>query len=238
MTLVGVIFARGGSKGIPNKNLQLVAGKPLVTMAIETAQATAGIDRLIVSTDSNEIAAVSLAAGAEVPFMRPAKLGTDESPEWLSWRHVLSFLKETEGVLPEAMVSLPTTSPLRKPSDVEACITTYQQGDWDAIVTVTQAQRSPYFNMVRVGSDGQAHIALDSSKSYVRRQDAPHLYDMCTVSYVIRAEFVLENDSFWSGRVGAVVIPQERALDIDTPFDLRLAQLLMTNPTYHQDDAL
>ena len=162
MTLVGVIFARGGSKGIPNKNLQLVAGKPLVTRAIETAQAIAGIDRLIVSTDSNEIAAVSLAAGAEVPFIRPAHLASDASPEWLSWRHALSFLKETEGVLPKAMVSLPTTSPLRLASDVEACITAYQQGGWDAIVTVTQAQRSPYFNMVRMDSDGQARIALDS----------------------------------------------------------------------------
>lgn len=238
MTLVGVIFARGGSKGIPNKNLQLVAGKPLVTMAIETAQATTGIDRLIVSTDSNEIAAVAIAAGAEVPFMRPAKLASDASPEWLSWRHVLSFLKETDGVLPEAMVSLPTTSPLRMPSDVEACITIYQQGDWDAVVTVTQAQRNPYFNMVRMGSDGQAHIALDSPENYVRRQDAPQLYDMCTVSYVIRAEFVFESESLWSGRVGAVVIPQKRALDIDTPFDLRLAELLLTNPTYDQDDAL
>jgi N-acylneuraminate cytidylyltransferase len=147
-------------------------------------------------------------------------------------------LKETEGVLPEAMVSLPTTSPLRMASDVEACITAYQQGGWDAIVTVTEAQRSPYFNMVRMGSDGQARIALDSPTSFVRRQDAPQLYDMCTAAYIIRAEFVFESESLWSGRVGAVVIPQERALDIDTPFDLRLAELLLTDLTYAQADAL
>ena len=233
-----MIFARGGSKGIPNKNLQLVAGKPLVTRAIETAQAVAGIDRLIVSTDSNEIAAASLAAGAEVPLPKPVGLASVDSPEWLSWRHVLSFLKETEGVLPEAMVSVPTTSPLRLASDIEACITAYQQVGWDAIVTVTQAQRSPYFNMVRMDSDGQARIALDSPTSFVRRQDTPQLYDMCTAAYVIHAEFVFESESLWSGRVGAVVIPQERALDIDTPFDLRLAELLLTNPIYDQDDAL
>ena len=238
MTLLGVIFARGGSKGIPNKNLQLVAGKPLVTRAIETAQAIVGIDRLIVSTDSHEIAAVSLAAGAEVPFIRPAHLASDESAEWLSWRHALTFLKETEGFIPEAMVSLPTTSPLRLASDVEACITAYQLGGWDAIVTVTQAQRSPYFNMVRMDSDGQARIALDSPTNFARRQDTPQLYDMCTAASVIRSEFVFESDSLWSGRVGAVVIPQERALDIDTPFDLRLAELLLTNPTDDQDDAL
>jgi len=196
------------------------------------------MDRIIVSTDSNDMAAAALAAGAEVPFMCPVKLASDASPEWLSRRHALTFLKETEGVLPEAMVSVPTTSPLRLTSDIEACIIAYQQGGWDAIVTVTDAQRSPYFNMVRIDSDGQARIALDSPTSFVRRQDAPQLYDMCTAAYVIRAEFVFESESLWSGRVGAVVIPQERALDIDTPFDLRLAELLLTNPIYDQDDAL
>ena len=238
MTQVGMIFARGGSKGIPNKNLQLVGGKPLITRAIETAQATVGIDRLIVSTDSKEIASTSLGAGAEVPFMRPAHLASDASPEWLSWKHALSFLKETDGTLPDVMVSIPTTSPLRLASDVETCITAYRQGGWDAIVTVTEAQRSPYFNMVRMNPGGQARIALDAPTNFIRRQDTPQLYDMCTVAYVVRSEFVFESESLWSGRVGTVVIPQERALDIDTPFDLRLAQLLMNNPTYNQADPL
>ncbi len=238
MTMVGMIFARGGSKGIPNKNLQVVAGKPLITRAIETAKAVAGLDRLIVSTDSNEIANVALAAGAEVPFLRPEHLADDASAEWLSWRHALTFLKETGGTLPNAMVSIPTTSPLRLAIDVDACITAYHQGGWDAIITVTQAQRSPYFNMIRMGPDGQASIVLKTPTDFVRRQDAPQFYDMCTVAYVVRAEFVLQNDSLWAGRVGAVEIPQERALDIDTPFDLRLAELILNDQTYGQEDAL
>jgi N-acylneuraminate cytidylyltransferase len=229
--MVGVIFARGGSKGVPNKNLQVVAGKPLITRAIETAKAADGLDRLIVSTDSTEIAAVALAAGAEVPFLRPRHLAEDVSAEWLSWRHALAFLKEADGVLPTALVSVPTTSPLRLASDVDACITAYQRGSWDAIITVTEAQRNPYFNMVRLGADNQASIAFESPVHFVRRQDAPQFYDMCTVAYVARAEFVLESESLWSGRVGAVVIPQERSLDIDTHFDLKLADLLLTNPT-------
>jgi N-acylneuraminate cytidylyltransferase len=231
VAMVGMIFARGGSKGIPNKNLQVVAGKPLITRAIETGQATAGLDRLIVSTDSDEIAEIALAAGAEIPFMRPNHLASDTSAEWLSWRHALVFLRETDGALPNAMVSIPTTSPLRLASDVDACITAYQQGSWDAIVTVTEAQRSPYFNMVSINPSGQASIAVEPSTNYMRRQDAPQLYDMCTVAYVVRGEFVLQSESLWSGRVGAVVIPQERALDIDTPFDLRLAQLLLGDQT-------
>jgi N-acylneuraminate cytidylyltransferase len=181
----------------------------------------------MVSTDSDEIAEIALAAGAEVPFMRPKHLATDTSSEWLSWQHALTFLKETDGVLPATMVSLPVTSPLRIASDIDACITAYKQGNWDAIVSVTESQRSPYFNMVSIDPLGQASIAVQPPAKFVRRQDAPLLYDMCTVAYVLRTDFVLQRDSLWSGRVGAVVIPQERALDIDTPFDLRLARLLL-----------
>lgn len=231
MTTVGMIFARGGSKGIPNKNLQVVAGKSLLERAIETAQAVAGLDRVIVSTDSKEIASAAKDAGAEVPFIRPHYLADDMSAEWLSWQHAMSFLRESEGVAPSAMVSIPTTSPLRLASDIDACITAYQLGDWDAIVTVAEAQRSPYFNMVSIDPSGQASIAVQLPTSYVRRQDSPKLYDLCTVAYVVRSEFIFQSETLWSGRVGAVVVPQERALDIDTPFDLRLAQLLLGNNT-------
>lgn len=227
MTVIGIIFARGGSKGIPNKNLQMVAGKSLIARAIETAQETAGLNRIIVSTDSAAIAKVALDAGAEVPFMRPKDLASDTSSEWLSWQHALAFLREADGALPTAMVSVPTTSPLRLASDIDACITAYHQGDWDAIVTVAAAQRSPYFNMVSIEPSGQVNIAVKPPSGYVRRQDAPRLYDICTVAYVVRSEFVLESESLWSGRVGAVVIPQERSLDIDTPFDLQVAGLLL-----------
>lgn len=229
MTMVGMIFARGGSKGIPNKNLQEVAGKSLIVRAIETAQAVDGLDRLIVSTDSSELADLALKAGAEVPFLRPSHLAQDASAEWLSWQHALAFLRESDGVLPTALVSLPTTSPLRQPVDVDACIATYKEGGWDAIITVTEAQRNPYFNMVRLGADNQVSIALEPTTQVVRRQDAPQLYDMCTVAYVADAEFVLGCNSLWSGRVGAVLVPQERSLDIDTLFDLKLAELLLTN---------
>jgi CMP-N-acetylneuraminic acid synthetase len=160
MAPVGFIFARGGSKGIPNKNLQTVGGRPLITRAIETGQATAGIERILVSTDSDEIAEVALAAGAEVPFLRPEQLAGDASPEWLSWKHALTFLEEMDGQLPESFVSIPATSPLRLTSDVEACLTAYGQGNWDAIITVTEAQRNPFFNMVSLDSSAQVHIAL------------------------------------------------------------------------------
>lgn len=229
MNKVAMIFARGGSKGIPNKNLQLVAGKSLIQRAIDTALASVNVDRIIVSTDSTEIAKVAIAAGAEVPFLRPAYLAEDSSAEWFAWRHALAYLDKSDGVLPDAMISIPTTSPLRLVSDIDACIEAYDQGGWDAVITVSEAQRNPYFNMVQIDSSSRASIAVKPPSDLVRRQDSPVLFDICTIAYVVRAEFVLQHDSMWDGRVGTVVIPQERALDIDTPFDLKVADLILND---------
>lgn len=231
MTFVGMIFARGGSKGVPDKNLQIVAGVPLITRTIRVAQSVSGIDRVIVSTDSQRIAKAALSAGADVPFLRPRHLAKDTSAEWLSWQHALSHLRESEGFIPDALVSTPTTSPLRLARDVEACMSKFQEGQWDAVVTVTPARRNPYFNMVRLDGCGAATLALPSSSGFFRRQDAPLLYDMCTVAYVASSDFVSRAHSLWEGRIGTVVIPQERALDIDTPFDLQMARLLVDEET-------
>lgn len=225
--IYGIIFARAGSKGIINKNLQVVGGKTLVEHAIRTAQAARGITRVLVSTDSVAIAEVAKSFGADVPFMRPKELAMDSSAEWLAWQHALQWFDRFEGVVPEAFVSVPTTSPLRKVTDVEKCIATFGEERWDAVVTVTEARRNPAFNMVRLDASNEASLASAPLTPYVRRQDAPALYDMCTVAYVLRSEFVIRNSSIWSGRVGAVRIPQERSLDIDTQFDLKLARLLI-----------
>ena len=128
---VAFIFARGGSKGLPGKNIRMFAGKPLIAWAIEHAHKAEGIGRVIVSTDSEEIAAVASQYGAEVPFMRPSHLAKDDSPEWLSWRHALEFIRNDEGSLPDAMVSVPVTAPLRQPVDVERCLELFSEGDAD-----------------------------------------------------------------------------------------------------------
>jgi len=127
MNCVAFVFARGGSKGLPGKNLRLLAGRPLLAWSIGHAREVGRIRRVIVSTDSEEIAAVARAHGAEVPFMRPAVLAGDRSPEWHAWRHALEFLREDEGELPEAMVSVPTTAPLRHSSDIERCLDEYRR---------------------------------------------------------------------------------------------------------------
>jgi CMP-N-acetylneuraminic acid synthetase len=227
MKAVAFIFARGGSKGLPGKNIRLLGGKPLIAWSIEHALAVKRIVRVIVSTDSEEIAAVARDHGAEVPFIRPAELARDDSPEWLAWRHALNFLRETTGELPEVMVSVPTTAPLRLVLDIENCLDEYEKGDADMVITVTDANRSPYFNMVKILPDGAVGLVIPPDGSITRRQDATVVYDMTTVAYVARPEFVMTSNGAFEGRVRYVHIPTERALDIDTALDFKIAECLI-----------
>jgi CMP-N-acetylneuraminic acid synthetase len=232
---VAFIFARGGSKGLPGKNIRALAGKPLIAWSIEQAKAVTRIERVIVSTDSEEIAAVARDYGAEVPFLRPAELARDNSPEWLAWRHALLFLFKNSGLMPEVMVSVPTTAPLRLAQDIENCLDEYEKGGADTVITISEAHRSPYFNMVKFKSDGAVELACPPESTIVRRQDAPIVYDMTTVCYVANSNFVMTHNNIFEGAVKAVLIPVERAIDIDTLFDFQIAECLLNirkNCTY------
>ena len=227
MKAIACIFARGGSKGMPGKNIRPLGGKPLIAWSIEHALAVDRIERVIVSTDSEEIAAVAREYGAEVPFIRPAELAHDNSPEWLAWRHALNYLLETTGVLPEIMVSVPTTAPLRMVLDIENCLDEYEKGDADMVITVTEAHRSPYFNMVKTNTDGTVRLVNPPQSAIAHRQEAPVVYDMATVCYVANPKFIMTHNAMFDGRVKAVQVPAERAIDIDTLLDFQIAECLL-----------
>jgi N-acylneuraminate cytidylyltransferase len=125
------------------------------------------------------------------------------------------------------MVSVPTTSPLRLPIDIENCLDEYEKGDVDMIITVTNAHRSPYFNMVKTNADGSVGLVNPPQATIARRQDAPVVYDMATVCYVAKPEFVMAHNSTFEGRVKAVHVPAERAIDIDTLLDFQIAESLL-----------
>lgn len=233
MKAIAFIFARGGSKGLPKKNIRPLAGKPLIAWSIEHARAVERIERVIVSTDSEEIAAVARDFGADVPFMRPAELAKDESPEWLAWRHALAFFQDTEGALPDAMLSVPTTAPLRLPIDLENCLDEFAKGDSDMVITVSDAHRNPWFNMVKENSDGSVGLVIAPAAGVTRRQDAPAVFDMATVAYVARPQFVMQKMGIFSGRVRAVKVPVERAIDIDNLFDFELTEFLISRREYN-----
>jgi N-acylneuraminate cytidylyltransferase len=224
---IAFVFARGGSKGVPGKNIKALGGRPLIAYSIETARACKRIETVIVSTDDPEIADVARAFGAEVPFMRPPDLATDNAPEWLAWRHAINWFNSERGHF-DAFVSLPATAPFRNSSDVDACLNLFcVHPDTDAVITVREAERSPYFNMVRLDADGYARLVIETTMAPTRRQDVPAVFDMTTVAYVARPAFVLSASRLFEGKVRTVQVPRERSLDIDTPFDFRLAEFLL-----------
>ena len=228
MSCIAGIFARGGSKGLPGKNIKSFHGKPLIAWSIECALSVPRIDRVIVSTDSLEIADIALDYGAEVPFLRPESLATDHSPELLSWQHLLKFVEAENQKLPNLLLSLPATSPLRLPSHVDNCIDTFLSGDFDSVLTVSDSYRNPFFNMVKEERDKTVSLVSKLPSTIYRRQDAPKVYDVSTIAYAASPKFVLNNSSLFSGRMGFVNVPRERSIDIDTILDFQLAEHLYT----------
>lgn len=220
------VFARGGSKGLPGKNIKPLAGKPLIAHSIAVARACPRIETVIVSTDDPAIADVAREWGAEVPFLRPAELATDTAAEWLAWRHAIDWFERERGPF-DVFLSLPPTSPFRSAADVEACIDALLSDPRaDAVITVREAERSPYFNMVSLDPQGYAGLVIPPPGGIARRQDAPKVYDITTVAYAVRPAYIRRADRLFDGAVRSVQVPAERALDIDTPYDFELAQAI------------
>lgn len=217
------IFARGGSKGLPGKNIMELGGLPLLAHGIHLAQAMDRVERVFVSTDDVQIAAVATQFGAEV-IDRPAALATDNASEWMAWQHAINHVR-AQGLDFEVFLSLPATSPLRNAQDVGNCLDALQ-ADVDVVITVTPSARSPYFNMITTDSNGLAQVVLGTAQ-FQRRQDVPPVYDITTVAYVARPDFILAHKRLFEGRVRPVVVPKERAVDIDDAYDFKLAQALL-----------
>ena len=224
---VALVCARSGSKGLPGKNLRRLGGKSLVTWSIEAALAVPRVSQVIVSTDSEEIAAVARESGADVPFLRPGELATDNAPEWLVWRHALEHLEATQSGVPKGLIVVPPTAPLRTSEDLERCLDEFERGDGEPVVTVTDAHRSPFFNMVTISESGLATLVIPPSDRISRRQDAPVVYDMTTVAYVVSPRSIKERGGIMDGPVRAVYIPPVRAIDIDNELDFSFAEHVM-----------
>ncbi|AQS38853.1 CMP-N-acetylneuraminic acid synthetase [Shewanella psychrophila] len=219
------IFARGGSKGLPGKNIKPLAGKPLLQYSIDTALASPSIDKVFVSTDDSGISKVAVESGA-ILIERPVELATDTSPEWLSWRHSVEWVEEHYGEF-DGFISLPATSPLRGVIDVEAAIEQRMKVDADICISVTPASRSPYFNMIKKTQDGLVELVNKSEADVTRRQDAPEIFDITTVVYASTPQFVLGNYGLFSGKVTSIEVPKARAVDIDDIYDFRLAEAIL-----------
>ena len=205
----------------------MLGGLPLVAHSIRVGLEIHGVSGVLCSTDSEEIRTVAKQHGASVPFLRPAELAEDDSPEWLSWKHLALHLIEAGASPEDLLVSLPATAPLRTVADVESAIAKHRTSGADVVVSYTPAARSPWFNMVTEGSDGFLRTAFETDGAAVsRRQDAPKAFDLATVVYVTTLGFVLGADSLFEGKVAGVEVPAERAPDIDTQLDFEIAEYL------------
>jgi len=222
LNIVTFIFARGNSKGIKNKNLLKFNNTTLLGNAILQARKIKYAKKIFVSTDSIKIKKEALKYKAEVPFIRPKHLSTDTSPEIYAWRHAVDFLNNKLDIFPDYIVSVPTTSPLRRASDINKCLSLAIKNKLDIVFAITSSHKNPYFNML-IEKKGKLKIAIKKNKKISRRQDAPKSFDLTTICYVFKPNYIKSNFNLFSGKVGYVLIPKQRAIDIDDKWDYRIA---------------
>lgn len=223
MKTVATICARGGSVGVPGKNIRPLLGKPLISYTIEQALECEHIDGVYVSTDSPLIAEIAAQAGARVPFLRPAELATAAAPKLPVIRHLVDAIEKAEGPVLR-IVDLDPTSPLRDVSDIRACLELLDD-DTDVIITGYESDKNPYFNMVEARGDGTVALVKPPVEEIAGRQTAPRVFAMNASIYVWHRHTL--TDRLWAGRAKLHVMPRERSVDIDSEIDFKLVELLM-----------
>jgi CMP-N-acetylneuraminic acid synthetase len=221
------ICARGGSTGVPAKNLHELGGIPLVGRAVRDALEWRREADVVVSSDDAAIRAAGERYGAVAPFDRPASLADDDAAKLPVIKHALREMEERRELTYDYIIDIDATVPLRQPADIERCFQTVRE-DPDATnaYTVCPARKNPYFNMVEVNGQGYAQLVAESEVPVVRRQDAPSVYEMNAAVYVFEREFLVATDTVHGPRTRISVMPPERSVDIDTPWDLQLVEFL------------
>lgn len=218
--VLAVIPARGGSKRLKRKNLRLLGGKPLIVWTIDAARHASTPDRIIVSSDDSEIRQVAKQAGADVPFIRPARLAKDETP---GVDPILHATRELPGY--DVVIVLQPTSPLRSSADIDGCAGAVLEGDAGGAVSVQRVEKPPQW-IYRLDASGTLRPFMDEEE-VSRRQEVSDLYRLNGAVYVICREVLLKEESLIPGRCSGYVMPPERSVDIDTEFDLAFAEFLL-----------
>lgn len=230
MTILCVIGARGGSEGVPGKNVRLLLGKPLIVWSIEQARATPEVDRVVVSTDSAGISEIAREAGAEVPFRRPEALAGAGVGKFQVWQHALDACAEYYSEDYECLVDLDCTNPLRDPSDISAAIARFRAlrpTGTDAVFTVCPARKNPYFNLVEPDATGALRMSKSVGSMVLRRQDAPPVFEHVACIYVLAPEYLRTSNHLLDGHAVGIDIGAEKSFDIDSEFDFQLVEHLM-----------
>jgi CMP-N,N'-diacetyllegionaminic acid synthase len=222
---LGIIPARGGSKGLPRKNVLPLLGKPLIAYTIEAALHANSLGRVVVSTDDPETAEIAGNSGADVPFLRPSELAQDNTPTLDVVRHVLANLKTSQSYEPEIVVVLQPTSPLRRPADIDRAVAKLQSTEADSVVSLCTVDHNPHW-MMRLQGDRVLPF-IEDGREYVRRQDLPAIYRMNGAIYVTRTDLIVNQKRLLGEDTRGYVMDQESSIDIDTALDMEIAALLL-----------
>jgi CMP-N-acetylneuraminic acid synthetase len=223
-----LICARAGSKGLKNKNLKKIHNISLVGHSIIAAKKLARYGKVLVTSDSQKILNISKKFGADFLIKRPKTLSGDNSPEIETWKHAVKKILGKKYNF-KYVVSLPPTAPCRKIIDVINCIKKIKKRYFDFITCVTVSKKNPYFNIVKIGKNSRVELIISHKNKikYFRRQDAPNTYDMTTVCFAAKVNYVLKTKNLLNGNVGSVLVPEERGIDIDNKFDFKIANLFL-----------
>ena len=225
MRKVAFIFARGGSKGLPNKNILDFSGKPLIAHTIHESIKSKIFDDVVVSTDDDVITKISREYGASVPFKRPKELAGDDSDEWKSWQHAIKTYTDDL----DLFISLPCTSPLRRYSDISAMIDKFNNIKCDAVIGITKSNHSPSFNMVRKNNEGAVSLLEKSNNNIFRRQDSAECYNVTTYAYICRPQYIEASTNLLSGDIYGYELEKNVCVDIDDFNDFKFAEFLNNN---------
>ena len=228
MSLIITICARGGSQGVPQKNIRILCGKPLIVHTIEQALSIEGVQGVYVSTDDAAIAEIARRAGAQIPFIRPAELATSDAGKVPVIQHMVQFL-EHSGLTISRILDLDPTSPLRTVSDIQACLQLLDEST-DVVITGYESDKNPYFNMVEQKSGGYFERVCPPPSEVVTRQSAPKVFAMNASIYAWQRKSL--STSLWSSpRIRLHVMPRERSVDIDHEVDFEIVEMLMKKLT-------
>lgn len=224
---VAGIFARGGSKGLPGKNLMSIGGRSLMERAVSTAKELSFIEAIYCSTDSPAIASEAARSGALVPWYRPVELAQDDSREWDSWVHLISWLN-SQMIFPDYLMTVPLTAPLRTKEDLLACANVAEETGADVVLGIYESSKNPWFTMVtRDENSGQVNLVIKPKERINNRQQAPKCYDVAPNTFIIRCDFLLRAQSIYDGDTRGVLLPRENCVDIDSDFDFTVAEALL-----------
>ena len=231
MKRICTICARGGSKGLPGKNLRKLLGRSLIAHSVEHARATGLFDAIAVSSDDEDILLAGQQAGIDHLVKRPSHLASDVAAKIPAIQHCVHAVEEKLNQQFDIMVDLDATSPLRLPEDITGAVAMLEAGGCDNVITGSEAHRSPYFNLVEMGRDGFVSLSKPVG-GLVRRQDSPKCYDCNASIYVWPRETFFVAAFAIMPRTKLYEMPRERSLDIDSELDFEIVEFLMRRAEY------